>query len=69
MSTTVSILLTSGYILWRLWADRAAARERASTKARQDAQEQIIKGIQDAIAQCPFVTYPTPYNNDVQRTG
>ena len=69
MSTTASILFAIGVVLWRAYEDRRAAMDRAGIKARQEQQERTIKGIQDAIAQCPFVTYPTPYDNDPQRTA
>ena len=54
MSTTASILFAIGVVLWRAYEDRLAASDRAGIKARQDQQERTIKGIQDAIAQCPM---------------
>ena len=69
MSTIVSILLTIGYILWRTYEDRLAKAWRKKADTAMAEQAETIKGMQDALAQCPFVTYPTPYDNDNQRTA
>ena len=76
MSTTASILFAIGVVLWRAYEDRRAATDRAGIKAEQAEQrallksnEQVIQGIQYALAQCDLITYPTPYDNDPQRTA
>lgn len=62
-STVSSILLAVGFVLWRTYSDRKAARERKALEQRVEALEKDNVDIINTLKGSPFVTFPNPYRN------
>ena len=67
-STVSSILLAVGFVLWRAYSDRKAAKDRAALKARVEALEASNAEIINTLQGSPFVTHPSPYTNGQRKS-
>ena len=67
-STVSSILLAVGFVLWRTYIDRRAAKDRAELTKRVEQLERDNADIINTLQGSPFVTHPSPYNNGKRKS-